>query len=103
VPHHAASSEVISIRSDGNQEEIEERIVYGWFIIITMSVKFVFWWPKGTMDELIRMIGNETSSLVIVSGLNVAIRLATAINDPGINGQLLKLAKSVITLYSLFY
>jgi len=47
------------------------------------------------MDEIMRMIIDETSSLVIVSGLNVAIRLATAINDPAINSRLLKLAKKV--------
>lgn len=42
-----------------------------------------------------KLISNETSSLVVISGLNVALKLAGVVTSPGAASRLLALAKKV--------
>jgi hypothetical protein len=52
-----------------------------------------------TIDDIIRMISNETSPSVIVSGLIVATKLASKENNAGVNARLLVLARRVRFYY----
>ncbi|ODM99761.1 Integrator complex subunit 4 [Orchesella cincta] len=49
-----------------------------------------------TIDEILRMVQNETSSLVINSSLTVVLKLASSVNDTVSNNRILGLAKKLV-------
>ncbi len=51
---------------------------------------------QATIDDILRLIQNETSPLVINSGLTVVLKLASSVNDAVSNSRILLLAKKVI-------
>lgn len=50
---------------------------------------------QATIDDILRLIQNETSPLVINSGLTVVLKLASSVNDAVSNSRILILAKKV--------
>lgn len=57
---------------------------------------------QATIDDILRLIQNETSPLVINSGLTVVLKLANSVNDSVSNSRILILAKKVKHVFNLY-